>query len=104
MIRTLPKTHREKWSYFGSFGGFWHRNKPGLSKRFHDDYVYYNETCDFLEKEHENVRIHQIAPANYLETTSYNTSTVKLNEDYKLGFELGLAMVQKLKRKKKGFK
>lgn len=103
VIRTLPKFHREKWSYFGKFGGFWHRSTPSLSKRFHQDYVFYNEIADFLEIEHQGINIHQIAPENYLKTTSYSTSTNNLNEDYRLGMEMGINLLEKLKVKKKLF-
>jgi len=97
VIRTLPKFHREKWSYFGKFGGFWHRNSPSLSKRFHQDYVFYNEVADFLEKDHQNITIHQVVPPDYLKTTSYSTSANHLDADYRLGMEMGLNLLEQLK-------
>ncbi len=100
VIRTQPKFHREKWSYLGVFGGYWHRNTPGLSKRFHDDYIFYNEIADFLETDHEGVNIHQIAPPDYLKTSSYFTSSEKLDIDYRLGLDLGLNFVKKIRSKK----
>ena len=103
VIRTLPKFHREKWSYFGKFGGFWHRSSPLLSKRFHQDYVFYNEIADFLEMDHEGINIHQITPEDYLKTSSYSTSTKNLNEDYRLGMEMGINLLEMLKVKKKLF-
>ncbi len=99
VIRTLPKSHRETWSYFGKFGGFWHRNSPSLSERFHKDYVFYNEIADFLEKTHNGINIHQIAPKDYLKTTSYSTTNEFLDADYRLGMELGLDLVKELKSK-----
>ncbi|MFT7613672.1 MAG: putative patatin/cPLA2 family phospholipase, partial [Parvicellaceae bacterium] len=40
VIRTMPADQKLEWSYFGWFGGFWHRDNPGLSKRFSEDHVY----------------------------------------------------------------
>ncbi len=100
VVRTQPKFHREKWSYFGMFGGYWHRNTPGLSKRFNDDYMFYNEIADFLEKEHDNVKIHQIYPPDYLKTSSYFTSSENLDNDYRLGLDLGLKFVKEMQKKR----
>ena len=38
--------------------------------------MFYNEIADFLNKEHEGVRIHQITPPDYLDTSSYFTSSI----------------------------
>ena len=93
VIRTLPADHKEDWSYFGIFGGFWHRNNPKLSKRFSDDHIYYNEIVEFLNKEHEGIDIYQIAPKKYLKTTSYSSTLEKIEEDYRLGLEMGMQFV-----------
>lgn len=93
VLRTLPKDHKEDWSYFGVFGGFWHRNNPKLSKRFSEDHIYYNEIVDFLNRENEDLDIYQIAPPTYLKTTSYSSTLEKIEEDYRLGVEMGMHFV-----------
>ena len=102
VIRTQPICHREEWSYFGTFGGFWHRDKPKLSKRFNEDYIYYNETADFLEfdspNDYPNINIHQIAPLDYLKTSSYSTDHNMLDDDYRHGLHLGLNFINKIKK------
>ena len=93
VIRTLPKDHKEDWSYFGIFGGFWHRNNPKLSKRFSDDHLYYNKVVDFLDKKHDGIDIYQLAPEKYLKTSSYSSTLEKIEEDYRLGLEMGMNFV-----------
>ena len=93
VIRTLPKDHKEDWSYFGVFGGFWHRNNPKLSKRFSEDYLYYNNVVEFLDKKHDGVDIYQLAPEKYLKTTSYASTLEKIEDDYRLGLETGMHFV-----------
>ncbi|MDB4344248.1 patatin family protein [bacterium] len=95
VIRTLPKDHKEDWSYFGIFGGFWHRNNPKLSKRFSDDHLYYNKLVDFLDKKHDGIDIYQLAPEKYLKTTSYASTLEKIEDDYRLGLETGMHFVSK---------
>lgn len=94
VIRTLPKDHKENWSYFGKFGGYWYRDREGLSKRFSEDHVYYNEIVEFLNKEHEDVEIFQLAPEKYLKTTSYSASAEDIDSDYRLGLEMGINFVK----------
>ncbi len=93
VIRTLPKFHKENWSYFGVFGGWWHRNNPGLARRFSHDHIYYNEVVEFLNREHEGIDIYQIAPEKYLRTSSYSSSLQKIEDDYRLGLDAGLQFV-----------
>ena len=94
VIRTLPKDHKENWTYFGKFGGFWFRDKEGLSKRFSEDHVYYNEVVDFLNQEHEDVEIYQLAPEKYLKTTSYSATADDIDRDYRLGMDMGISFVK----------
>lgn len=94
VIRTLPRDHKENWTYFGKFGGFWFRDKEGLSKRFSEDHIYYNEVVDFLNKEHEDVEIYQLAPENYLKTTSYSATADDIDRDYRLGLDMGVSFVK----------
>lgn len=94
IIRTLPKDHKENWTYFGKFGGFWFRDKEGLSKRFSEDHIYYNEIVDFLNKEHEDVEIYQLAPEKYLKTTSYSATADDIDRDYRLGLDMGVSFVK----------
>ena len=98
VIRTYPKEHRENWTYMNKFGSYWHKNNPELSKTFDSDHIKYNEIANFLETDLYPIKIHQIIPENYLETTSYSTSQKKLQNDYRHGFELGVEMALKLKR------
>lgn len=80
------------------FGSYCHKNNPELSKTFDFDHIKYNEIANFLETDLYPIKIHQIIPENYLETSSYSTSKKKLQIDYRHGFELGVEMVLKLKR------
>ncbi len=98
VIRTYPKEHRENWTYINKFGSYWHKNNPELSKLFDEDHLIYNEVADFLDQDQSPLKIHQIYPDNYLETTSYSTNQKKLQTDYRHGFELGIEMALKLKR------
>ena len=99
VIRTFPKEHRENWTSMSKFGSYWHKNNPDLSNLFDTDYEIYNEVADFLEKDHSPIKIHQIIPEDYLATTSYSTNKKKLQMDYRYGFELGVEMALKLKRR-----
>ena len=99
VIRTYPKEHRENWTYMSKFGSYWHKNNPDLSNLFDTDYEIYNEVADFLDKDHSPIKIHQIIPDDYLATTSYSTNKKKLQIDYRYGFELGVEMALKLKRR-----
>ena len=100
VIRTLPKDYREEWSYFGKFGSYWHRNNQELRQIFENESQIYNEVADFLDQVDHPVKIHQIAPETHLETTSYSTNKKRLDADYRNGLQMGLNMVQSLKRKK----
>ena len=95
VIRTLPTTHREDWTYLGLFGGFWHRNNPKLQRRFTDDHVFYNESADFLDKVHPELEIFQLAPEKYLRTCSYSATQTDLDFDYRCGLNLGKDFIYK---------
>jgi len=97
VIRTMPAAQKLEWSYFGWFGGFWHRNNPGLSKRFSEDHVYYNDSIDYIEENPKGAKIIQIAPEKELSTGSYSTSKPKLITDYRLGVDLGTQFLAKHK-------
>ena len=94
VIRTLPAERKLDWSYFGWFGGIWHRDNPALSRRFSEDHVYYNDSIDYIAENPDKVEIIQIAPEENLATGSYNTSGSKINQDYRLGMHLGLDFLQ----------
>jgi len=89
VIRTMPAMHKLEWSYFGWFGGIWHRDNPALSRRFSEDHLYYNASIDYIEENPTGATIIQIAPDEELSTGSYSTSKVKLIADYRLGLDLG---------------
>jgi predicted patatin/cPLA2 family phospholipase len=97
VIRTLPAEKKLEWSYFGWFGGLWHRENPGLSKRFSEDHVYYNESIDYIAKNPKEVSIIQIAPENNLATGSYSTSKAKIDQDYRLGLDQGLQFINEFR-------
>lgn len=100
VIRTLPKDYREEWSYFGKIGSYWHRNNEDLKHIFENESKIYNDVADYLDLPNHPVKIHQIAPEKHLETTSYSTNKKRLDADYRNGLQMGLNMVQSLKRKK----
>lgn len=99
VIRTYPAKHREKWTYFGKIGGYWHKNNPQLSELFDKDYSRYNDVADYLDEEHDGLNIYQICPDDYLETTSYSTTRKKLDIDYQYGLHLGINLADQLKRR-----
>ena len=101
VIRTLPKEHRENWSYLGKLGTYWHRNNKQLSDIFENEPKIYNEIADFLQFDKHPLKIHQIVPEKYLETSSYSTNKKKLNADYRYGLQMGLNMVQTIRNKTK---
>lgn len=93
VIRTLPADRKLDWSYFGWFGALWHRDNPALSRRFSEDHIYYNEAIDYIAENPDGVQIIQIAPKQNLATGSYSTSKAKIDQDYRLGLDLGLQFV-----------
>ena len=100
VIRTYPAKHREDWSYVGKIGRYWHKHNPGISNLFDKSHEIYNKTADFLDSIPNDVKIHQIVPENYLNTTSYSTTFEKLDGDYRYGLQLGIDLSNKLKRKR----
>jgi len=100
VIRTLPKDYREEWSYFGKIGSYWHRNNEDLKHIFENESQIYNDVADYLDLPNHPVKIHQVAPEKHLDTTSYSTNKKRLDSDYRNGLQMGLNMVQSLKRKK----
>jgi len=90
VIRTMPADLKLEWSYFGWFGGLWHKENPLLSRRFSEDHEYYNASIDYIANNPKNVDIIQIAPEKHLTTSSYSTSKHKIISDYRLGVDFGM--------------
>jgi predicted patatin/cPLA2 family phospholipase len=90
VIRTMPADIKLEWSYFGWFGGLWHKENPQLSRRFSEDHEYYNASIDYIASNPKNIDIVQIAPEKHLTTSSYSTTKHKINSDYRLGVDFGM--------------
>jgi len=90
VIRTMPADLKLEWSYFGWFGGLWHKENPQLSRRFSEDHEYYNASIDYIASNPKNIDIVQIAPEKHLTTSSYSTTKHKINSDYRLGVDFGM--------------
>jgi len=77
-------------SYMGLAAGYWWRNNPEVSNNFFDEGSRYNESVDFLTKDHEGVEIIQICPDSFLKSNVVGTSIDDLSHDYHNGLEKGM--------------
>ncbi len=95
VIMTLPEDHRLSWTYLNLFGSLWHMNNDALSKRFSDDHINYNNVIEFLNSEHCDVEVFKIAPPEIIKSGAYSASVQDLDNDYRLGVEMGVNFVMK---------
>jgi len=91
VIRPNPLGYKASGlSYLGLVAGYWWKNNPAVRDNFFNEGDKYNEAVDFLEKDHEGVKILQICPDSFLKSNVVGTSIDDLNHDYHSGLEKGM--------------
>ncbi len=90
VIRTKPKSIREKQSWADYFGSKYFNNTPALAHVFESNFTTYNNTLDFMETPPKGLKVKQIAPKKYLKSGTYSYSKKSLMLDYRYGVDMGL--------------
>ena len=94
MIRTAPKDQKVVQNWPDYLGSVYFRNNPVLRNCFANNHHIYNNSIDFLNAQHQNLRIRQIWPKEGLKCTTYNYSVANIMSDYRYGLHCGIEFVQ----------
>ncbi|MAO46677.1 MAG: hypothetical protein CL823_05950 [Crocinitomicaceae bacterium] len=98
VIRTRPIEVRLEQGYISWFAEYWNYDNEALSDLFHNSYHTYNDRVDFLNGEKpKGVDWHVIAPPHDLKSDGYYVYKEDVDADYRLGLEVGLDFLYKLK-------
>jgi len=98
VIRTRPADIKIDKSYLSLMAEYWNYDNDAISNLFHNSYKMYNKSVDFLNGEKpKGIDWHVLAPPTVLQSDGYYLHVDDVNADYRLGLEVGLDFLAKLK-------
>ena len=81
---------------------YWNYDNDAISNLFHNSYKMYNECVDFLNGEKpKGIDWHVLAPPTLLKADGYYLNVDDVDDDYRLGLEVGLDFLANLKKNDK---
>ncbi len=101
IIRTNPRDIELTQSWPDYFASIYYRDNAEFSACFTDNYDRYNHAVRFLNNPPEDISVHQIAPAKYLESSTYSYSKSSVGNDYRYGLDMGMQYLMQIQWKGK---
>jgi predicted patatin/cPLA2 family phospholipase len=102
VIRTRPADIKIDKSYLSLMAEYWNYDNDAISNLFHNSYKMYNECVDFLNGEKpKGIDWHVLAPPTLLKADGYYLNVDDVDDDYRLGLEVGLDFLANLKKNDK---
>ena len=96
LLRTVPEDYINKQSWADYFGSKYFKSKPKLAKTFDQAHVKYNDSLKFIANPPKGLKVIQIAPKRFLNSSTYKHTKKTLMSDYRYGVDKGLYHLNKI--------
>jgi predicted patatin/cPLA2 family phospholipase len=94
VIRSRPYDYMMKSSSNNLFNKFYFRKYPQLLNAIENRSKTYQETIEFMRNPPKGVKILEVNPPDGFQTNRLTKDTSILKQDYHLGYEVGIDMIQ----------
>ncbi len=98
VIRSRPYDYMMKPSSNNLLSKFYFRKYPQLLTAIKNRPKAYQESIEFMRNPPKGVRVLEVNPPNEFQTNRLTKDTSVLKEDYRLGYNIGIDMIQQWKK------